>query len=97
MRMLLIWIALLACVNAFDTWCGKYYEPLAPRTPPHPDTYFKYSTGSEKPLLDFRCVTASSIYIVEDEVMDPPALIFDADINYEIGEPSELTDLHAHN
>jgi hypothetical protein len=81
---LLSWI--LACpVYSHSTWCGKYYEIDAPRTPPDPASYFQPPPTSELPLLDFRCHTASSLYLPDDDIWDPPAIIFDANITYDVG------------
>jgi hypothetical protein len=76
-------------VLAHATWCGKYYELDAPRTPPVQDTFFQCPQVSDGPLLDFRCHTASSIYLQDDLIWDPPQMIFDANITQDVGQPCE--------
>ena len=86
---LLAWSAGAATATAFSTWCGKYYELSAPRARPDLNGRFSYPPPSPKPLLDFRCNTASSLYLPDDVVYDPPAMIFDADTTWDIGEDCE--------
>ncbi|ORY35572.1 hypothetical protein BCR39DRAFT_510866 [Naematelia encephala] len=80
---------------AYGTWCGKYYELGAPRTPPPPESKFVYPSQGQHDasLLDFRCIPASSIYltgdILENGNEDPPMLIIDTNLTRDIGEPCD--------
>jgi hypothetical protein len=71
----------------FQTWCGKQYEVGAPRTPPSPESRFSYPSSGDQKLLDFKCSTASSIYLPGDDTLDPPAIVFDAAVAYDYGQP----------
>lgn len=71
----------------FQTWCGKYYEIGSPQIPPLPESRFSYPTKGEQRLLDFKCLTATSIYLPGDDELDPPGIIFDAEVTYDIGQP----------
>jgi hypothetical protein len=71
----------------FQTWCGKQYEVGAPRTPPSPKSRFSYPSSGDQKLLDFKCSTASSIYLPGDDTLDPPAIVFDAAVAYDYGQP----------
>ena len=84
---------LLLCPGgaAHSTWCGKYYDLDAPRTPPSPDSRFTHPPASSEPLLDFRCNTASSLYLPDDDVNDPPAMLFDANVTWDIGQPCKFS------
>jgi len=55
-------------------------EPLQP---------LAYPPSSPHPLLDFRCSSASSLYLPDDEIDDPPAMIFDANITWDVGKTCE--------
>jgi hypothetical protein len=78
---------LASSVQGFETWCGKYYEVGSPRTPPAPESRFTYPSYGDQRLVDFRCSTASSIYLPGDDSLDPPAIIFDAAVSYDYGQP----------
>jgi hypothetical protein len=78
-------------VLGFETWCGKYYEVGSPRTSPAPESRFQYPSSGDQRLLDFKCSTASSIYLPGDDQLDPPAIIFDAAVSYDYGDPGELS------
>lgn len=82
--------------SGFETWCGKYYEIGSPQTPPSPESRFSYPTHGDQKLLDFKCLTASSIYLPGDDVLDPPGMIFDAEISYDVGQPRTSLRNQAH-
>lgn len=88
--LLLPLLASPTAVSGFETWCGKYYEVGSPRTPPVPESRFSYPASGEDRLLDFKCLTGSSIYLPGDDELDPPSIIFDADVSYDIGQPGTL-------
>jgi len=71
----------------WQNWCGKQYEVGAPRTPPSADSRFSYPSSGDQKLLDFKCSTASSIYLPGDDSLDPPAMVFDAAVAYDYGQP----------
>lgn len=87
----LLALAAASPVAAFETWCGKYYEIGSPQTPPALESRFSYPTEGDQQLLAFKCWTASSIYLPGDDELDPPAIIFDADLSYDVGEPGEFS------
>lgn len=74
-------------VQGYETWCGKYYEVGSPRTPPAPESRFTYPSYGDQRLVDFKCSSASSIYLPGDDALDPPAFIFDAAVSYDYGQP----------
>lgn len=74
-------------VSGFETWCGKYYEVGAPRTPPLAESRFAYPSTGDQRLLDFKCLTGSSIYLPGDDELDPPSIIFDAEVSHDVGQP----------
>ena len=79
-------LLLFRSIQAWDKWCGKHYELGAPNDPPPAESYFALPDKSAVPLLDFRCTTASSIYIVGDP-SDPPRVVIDAPISWDVGQP----------
>ena len=80
----------LAQQASFGKWCGKYYEVGAPQPNSRPEgSLFPYPAQSDQPLLDFRCVTASSLYISGDDQHDPPAILVDTNVTYDVGQPCE--------
>ena len=87
LSILLPFLASPAEAQDFQTWCGKQYEVGAPRTPPSPESRFSYPSSGDQKLLDFRCSTASSIYLPGDDTLDPPAIVFDAAVAYDYGQP----------
>jgi len=67
--------------QAFRAQRASYtIEPLQP---------LAYPPSSPHPLLDFRCSSASSLYLPDDEIDDPPAMIFDANITWDVGKTCE--------
>ena len=83
---LLLWLFAVN-VGAFETWCGKYYEPLSPRTPPPSQTKFRYPSKAETPLLEFGCTSLKSIHI-EGEIS--ASFVIDLTVGYEVGSQCEL-------
>ena len=79
-------LAAPAAVAGFETWCGKYYEIGSPQTPPPPESRFSYPAHGDQRLLNFKCVTGSSIYLPGDDELDPPAMIFDAEVSHDLGQ-----------
>ena len=78
----------LAQQETFGKWCGKYYQIGAPFPDSRPDgSLFPYPQMSDQALLDFRCVTASSLYISGDDQYDPPMILVDANVTYDVGQP----------
>jgi hypothetical protein len=71
----------------FGQWCGKYYQVGAPMPTSRPEgSLFPYPSYSDTPLLDFRCVAASSLYLVADDANDPPKILIDANITHDVGQ-----------
>jgi hypothetical protein len=73
----------------YGLWCGKYYQIGAPYPSQPPAGAFPYPDTSSVPLLDFRCVSASNLYIEGDEANDTPSLIIDTNITSDAGQPCE--------
>lgn len=77
----------LAAADEFGKWCGKYYQIGAPIPNSRPEgSLFPYPAVSSAPLLDFRCVTASSLYLQGDEANDQPMVLVDTNITYDVGQ-----------
>lgn len=90
--MLPLLLPLLASpASGFETWCGKYYEVGSPQTPPVPESRFSYPTEGEQDLLAFKCLTASSIYLPGDDELDEPAIVFDAIVSKDVGQPGTFS------
>jgi hypothetical protein len=93
MRLYYLFVLLLGAAtplaSAWQTWCGKHYEQGAPHVKRTAQSLFKYPPISDVPLLDFHCVTASSLYISAYGDPDSPAVIIDANITRDIGSPCE--------
>lgn len=86
-----------AQTTTFGQWCGKYYQIGAPYPTSRPaGSLFPYPRGSDQPLLDFRCVTASSLYISGDDQHDPPKILVDTNVTYDVGQPCESTFIVLH-
>ena len=74
----------------FQRWCGKYYQYGAPMDETSIPYAFPYPEKSNVPLLDFRCTPRSSYYLEGDAEYDPPSMIIDTDITYDVGEACKL-------
>jgi hypothetical protein len=82
----------LAQTTTFGKWCGKYYQVGAPIPDSRPEgSLFEYPKSSDQPLLDFRCVTASSLYISGDDKNDPPSILVDTNVTYDVGQACECS------
>ena len=82
-------VVVLGQQPTFGQWCGKYYQVGAPQPTSRPDgSLFPYPDVSQSPLLDFQCVTASSLYL-ENDGGDPPMILIDANITYDVGQACE--------
>ena len=76
----------------FGKWCGKYYQIGAPYPTSRPaGSLFPYPQVSSQPLLDFQCVTASSLYISGDDQYDPPAILVDTNVTYYVGQACKFS------
>jgi hypothetical protein len=84
----------VARAATFGQWCGKYYQVGAPIPTSRPEgSLFPYPSYSDTPLMDFRCVTASSLYLEGDDASDPPMILIDANITHDVGQPCKLDPL----
>lgn len=85
---MLFLLALIPAASAqFASWCGKHYQYGAPNM--DPGFRFPYPSMSSSPLLDFQCTPRSSYYLENDAKYDPPTIIVDTNITYDIGQSCE--------
>lgn len=77
----------VVAADDFGKWCGKYYQIGAPIPNSRPEgSLFPYPEISSSPLLDFRCVAASSLYLQGDEANDKPMILVDTNITNDVGQ-----------
>lgn len=91
---MLFLLALLPAIAAqsspWAAWCGKHYQYGSPNM--DPGYTFPYPTMSSTPLLDFQCTPRSSYYLENDAQYDPPMIILDANVTYDVGQSCEFFD-----
>ena len=92
----LVGLATAVDAQEFSKWCGKYYQIGAPTDVTSIPFGFQYPQVSSAPLLDFQCTPRSSFYLENDEQYDPPTIIIDANITYDVGQSCESCSIQCH-